>query len=123
MKQIFHRWETWECYKAGFYDDNKNGLSKEFCQNEYAKFLSDLPVFNSAMHRVAKEWPNSCENFLTNENINRIAWLGQAAMCIHTGISSLHRGGFYLLTKEQQEAANLEAESFLTSWLIEHEKS
>ena len=52
------------------------------------------------MERVVKEWPVSCEHFLTKHGMNRIAWLGQASMCIETGIPRFFRGGFNLMTQE-----------------------
>ena len=30
---------------------------------------------------VIVEWVNSCEHYLSNFAMNRIAWVGQAAMC------------------------------------------
>ena len=72
----------------------------------YAEFLSDGTKFHSAMQRVLNEWPIACEQFLSNESINRIAWLGQAAMCIETGIPCKFRYGFALLTDGQQQIAN-----------------
>ena len=49
--------------------------------------------------------------------MNRIAWLGQAAMCIATGIPSTFRGGFNQLTPEEQEQANQAALKALNEWL------
>jgi len=69
------------------------------------------------MHRVVRSWPHSCDQFLSNEHINRIAWLGQSSMCIETGVSSVFRGGFRLLTPGQQLAANAAAEYHLKKWL------
>jgi hypothetical protein len=123
MNRKYHRWETWECFKNGFYGDfSVNGITPEDSKLLYADFLSDLKRFRKAMERVAIEWKNSSEHFLTNENINRVAWLGQASMCIETGVSSLHRGGFYLMSKEKQELANNEARKFLLEWIENYEK-
>jgi hypothetical protein len=49
--------------------------------------------------------------------MNRIAWLGQAAMCYATGIPSKYRNGFNLLTEEQQQKANEIALIYLNKWL------
>jgi hypothetical protein len=83
----------------------------------YAEFLADIPRFDAAMARVLSEWPLSCAHFLTKTGFNRVAWLGQAAMCMDGGISRKHRGGFMLLTTEQQQAANAAAERVLNGWL------
>ena len=69
------------------------------------------------MGRVLIEWPNSSEHYLSNESMNRIAWLGQASMCIAHGVPSQFRGGFNRLSDEEQHAANLAALKFLNIWL------
>jgi len=118
MNRIYHHWELWECYKAGFYSTTPPaGMTKDKCVNAYCKFLADLPRFEKALNKVLIEWPNSCDQFLSNENINRVAWLGQSSMCIDSGISSNFRAGFKLLTPKQQRLANLMAEKYLKIWL------
>ena len=124
MRRIFHHWETWECFRNGFYGKEENeNYSREECLLKYADFLSDIEKFKSAMKRVSIEWKNSCEQFLTNSSINRIAWLGQSSACIELGLSSLNRAGFYRMTLEQQELANKVAKDFLNDWIKEHEKN
>lgn len=115
--RIFHTYEKWECHKYGFYATHKDGMSKKDCEIEYKKFLSDIPRFSNALKHVITEWKYSCEHYLTNSAMNRIAWLGQAAVCYDMGIPSTFRGGFFLLSKEQQNAANLCALKYLNKWL------
>lgn len=123
IKKIWHPWNLWECYRAGFYSSAlPDGMDAETARQEYKKFLSDIPRFKAAMQRVSREWPNSCEHFLTNEQINRIAWLGQSSMCIETGIGSSFRGGFKLLTLQGQRNANAAAQTFLTEWIRGYKK-
>lgn len=116
MKKIWHPWHEWECFKAGFYDTTCQ-LHPEVARGKYREFLADLPRFRHALQRVLREWPKSCEHFLSNESINRIAWLGQASMCIDTGIPSVYRGGFKMLSAPQQDAANAEAALALEAWI------
>jgi AraC-like DNA-binding protein len=116
--RILHTWDKWECYPAGFYNTSPpDGMSKEDCEERYRQLLTDLPTFEFAMARVISEWPTSCEHYLTNERMNRIAWLGQAALCIHHGIPSIFRGGFNLLTEDEQNTANDKALEYLNIWL------
>jgi hypothetical protein len=49
--------------------------------------------------------------------MNRIAWLGQASMCIDSRIPSGFRGGFNLLSDEEKQAANEMALKYLNLWL------
>lgn len=116
--RIFHTFENWECHKAGFYESSKEGMTAAQCLEEYRAFLSNIPRFKKALQRVITEWKNSCEHYLTNSSMNRIAWLGQASLCIETGIPSAFRGGFALLTPEEQEKANNTALTYLNKWLV-----
>jgi len=115
--RIFHTYEKWECHKAGFYNGFKEGMSKAECEEVYREFLSDPARFAGSLEHVIVEWKHSCEHYLTNSSMNRIAWLGQAAMCYATGIPSAFRSGFFLLTDQQQEAANEVALQYLNKWL------
>ena len=119
MTRIYHPWDKWECYKSGFY-------SRRFVdggQLLYAEFLADIPRFSRAIQKVFLEWTYSCEHFLTNQDINRVAWIGQSAMCIDTTVPSKYRGGFFLLTKVQQLEANQCAMQYLAEWEQTYESS
>lgn len=118
-KRIFHTWEKWECYPAGFYEPGIDGLDDEQAKEAYRKFLADLPAFRAALERVIAEWKNSCEHYLTNEKMNRIAWLGQSSACVSLGLPSKYRSGYFLLTNEQQAAADALALEYLNRWLTE----
>lgn len=119
MKQVWHPWTEWECYRAGMFDGEVN-MDAETAKAAYADFLRDIPRFNAAMSRVVKEWPVSCEHFLSNPNTNRIAWLGQAAMCIETGVPCVYRGGFNTMDIEERTAANAAADVVLQRWIKQH---
>lgn len=117
-RRIFHTWDKWECYPAGFYENQKEGMTKDECKEAYRAFLSDLPRFESALKRVITEWRHSCEHYLSNENMNRVAWLGQASLCIETGIPSCFRSGYFLLADDEKQAADLLALRYLNVWLL-----
>lgn len=116
MRRIYHPWTEWECYRAGMFD-GETDLPANQAKLAYADFLRDIPRFRAAIQRVMNEWPKSCEHFLTNENINRVAWLGQAAMCMDTGLSRKHRGGFMLMDQQECRRANATAAEALTQWI------
>lgn len=115
--RIFHTYDKWECHKAGFYKSSVDGKSKKECEEMYRDFLADTKRFKAALKRVISGWKNSCEHYLSNSAMNRIAWLGQAAMCIATGVPAEFRGGFALLTADQQRKANETALIYLNKWL------
>jgi ParB-like chromosome segregation protein Spo0J len=118
--RIFHTFDKWECFKAGFYNTHKEGMTKEECEIEYAKFLTDEKLFREALSHVIKEWVHSCEHYLTNNSMNRIAYLGQASLCYARGIPSVFRGGFHLLSENQKNKANEIALEYLNEWLRIH---
>lgn len=115
--RIFHTHDKWECYKAGFYASGHPQFTKEECEQAYADFLADDKLFRKALDMVIKQWKHSCEHYLTNASMNRIAWLGQAAVCLELGISSEFRAGYHLLTEKQQDKANRTALEYLNKWL------
>ena len=120
MKRIYHTWDKWECYPAGFYENKPRDrtLDDDRCRDMYAEFLRDIPAFERAMDGVLRDWPNSSEHYLSNESMNRIAWLGQAAMCYAHGVPAVFRGGFNRLTEAEQLAANTAALGYLNKWLV-----
>lgn len=119
MDRIYHTWDNWECYPAGFYSPKppQKDMTSDQCKTAYADFLRDTPRFKLALLKVVNQWKNSCEHYLTNEKMNRIAWLGQASMCIETGISKYFCGGFFQLTEDEQKEANETALWALNIWL------
>lgn len=117
-ERIFHTFDKWECYKAGLYANTKEGMTKAQCEEAYRAFLSNLVKFAEALERITTEWKHSCEHYLTNVAMNRIAWLGQAAACYALGIPSVFRSGFYLLSEAEQQRANDVALEYLNRWLV-----
>lgn len=116
-QRVFHTYDKWECVNAGFYATRKDGWTSDQCESAYKSLLSDTVAFEQAARRVISEWPLSCEHYLTNSAMNRLAWIGQAAVCITTGVPARFSGGWSLLTEEQQSAANGVAHKILCEWL------
>jgi ParB-like chromosome segregation protein Spo0J len=115
--RIFHEWKKWECYKAGFYSTTFEDKKADECEKIYYDFLSDLGKFEKHLKIIISDWKYSCEHYLTNVAMNKIAWLGQAAVCHATGVPSKFRNGFNLLSLDQQERANNLALLYLNKWL------
>lgn len=120
MKRIYHTWDEWECFPSGFYNEKSpvDGEERVDTARRYADFLRDSERFRAACKRVITEWKNSCEHYLSNESMNRIAWMGQAAACISEGIPSNFRTGFHLLSKEEQQKADEIAFQAINEWMV-----
>jgi hypothetical protein len=95
-------------------------MTGEDCQRKYAEFLSDLSLFKTWAYAVVDCWVNSCEHNLTNPNMNRIAWMGQASVCLAYRIPSKYRGGYHLLTDKQQREADQTALDVINYWMFLH---
>jgi ParB-like chromosome segregation protein Spo0J len=121
--RILHTWEDWECYKAGFYAERPPaGISNEEGEEIYRELLSNPTAFESALKAVIVEWKNSCEHYLTNDRMNRVAWLGQASAAYAMQMPSGCRGGYNRLTKEQQKNADELALQYLNKWLVANDR-
>ena len=121
--RILHTFDKWECYPAGFYEDNPpSGMTAEECEIKYRDFLSDTEDFSLVLQSVIDNWIRSCEHYLSNENMNRIAWLGQASLCYKYRIPSRFRGGHNLLTDEQKKKADTTALKYLNKWLKKYNR-
>lgn len=116
--RIFHTWEKWECYRAGFYAERMKDMTQDEGEEKYREFLADPARFEAALIGVTSEWKHSCEHCLTNDRMNRIAWLGQASVAYALQIPSLCRGGYHRLTDEQKAAADALALQYLNKWLV-----
>lgn len=119
--RIYHTWDKWECYRAGFYATKPPGkMTRDEAEERYRELLADIPEFRRVLARIVAEWTFSLEHYLTNDTMNRIAYMGQAALAYKFGIPSNCRGGYHRLTPEQQTAADLAALDAINEWMVGH---
>lgn len=116
--RVYHTWEKWECFQHGFYAERPKDMTQEEGEAAYRDFLSNLDAFRAALEVVTAGWKFSCEHYLTNDRMNRIAWLGQASVAQALGVPSCCRGGFSMLPDAGKNAANELALEYLNRWLI-----
>lgn len=121
MNRVYHTWDKWECYPAGFFEVNApKGLTDDDCVNRYSELLRDIPEFIRIMRLIIDEWTNSCEHNLSNERMNRIAWMGQAALCYKYKIPARFRGGYNLLSESEREDADKAALQVINEWMVKN---
>ena len=122
LEQIYHPYNVWEDYKNGFYD-NISGKNKVDMINKVVEFFTDPQQVEEIMNRVTKEWFYSCEHNLTNNAMNKIAYIGQASLSyLHKIPSTVTMEAWSKVPKESQEIANGIAEKAYESWLMDYER-
>ena len=110
-------WEEMEHNMWGTVPDVKAALQ------EAIMFTGDHVIYGGYMRRVCDEWPNSCENALTDNTLNRKAWLGHAAVSLALNIPEyITRKAWGYLTNEQRILANEEARRAIQSWEVTYIK-
>ena len=69
------------------------------------------------MDKVIIEWRYSCEHNLTNDSLNQIAYIGQAACCLYYEIPNvITMEAWNMLTGEVQERSNKIAKQAIDKW-------
>lgn len=119
-ERIFHTWDKWECYPAGFYESNHPQKSHEACKRLFVNMFEEVNLFNQTLGDMIPEWKNSCEHYLSNKSMNRIAWLGQAAVCFKYGVPAKYSGAWFDVSEERRQVADEVALEHLNNWLLDN---
>lgn len=120
MERIFHHYNLWEDYHAGMYDECKEGRNERV--SKAVEILGTPEICLDAMEKVIAEWKRATEYNLSNAEINRKAWLGQAACCCYAGIHEDEtREAWGIMTEAQRVEANNIAAGLIKKWLNERE--
>ena len=123
MNRIYHPWDKWEDYRHNFYG-GVSDYQKDNTLELYASLLRDLPKFEDALRHIIYEWKYSCEHNLSNESMNRVAYLGQASCALTYKVPhNVSMGGYNLLTQDEQQAADAMAQKYLNVWLAKYERT
>lgn len=115
--RIYHTWDKWECYPSGFYEPNVKERKDDDVRAEYAAFLASPVRLGCAMARVALDWPRSCEHYLTNERMNRLGWICQAAACLELGLPAIYWPVFFTLPPDMQGSIYNAALNQINLWM------
>lgn len=122
MQRIYHPYWLWEDYKAGFYENISGEQKKEMISKVLELFNSES-LTKEFMNKVITDWKYSCEHNLTNESLNKIAYIGQGACCIYAGVpNTITMEAWNLLDKEIQNIANNIAEKTIETWTNENKR-
>ena len=120
MDRIFHHYDTWEDYHAGMYDESKEGRNERVMFAVY--ILGNEQICREAMEKVIDEWKTATEYNLSNAEINRKAWLGQAACSCYGNVHEDEtREAWGYLTDDQRIKANAIAAEIIKKWLSKYD--
>lgn len=121
MQRIFHHYSLWEDFHAGMYDESKDGRAERVIKA--SEILGTPEICREAMEKVVADWKISTEYNLSNLEINRKAWLGQAACCYYAGIHEDEtREAWGVMTGEQRIEANKIAAEIIKKWQRKRER-
>ena len=120
MRRFYHRYENWECWKNGFFNNISGENKKDHIENVISIF-SNTNKTEELMKRVVSEWPYSTEHNLSNISLNRVAWLGQAACCIHSKTPcTITMEAWHLVSKENRDIADSIASKIISEYEFNH---
>lgn len=121
MKRVYHPCDTWEEMASNMWG---TVIDRKLFLKRAIEFTSDHKKYGRFMRIVIDKWPISCENHLTNLNINRKAWLGHAAVAYALECpEDITREAWGKLTDEQRFLANKEAARTIQIWEYNYSKS
>lgn len=114
LDRVYHPISEWEEIKHGMWSDieDRAGMLQKAIE-----FTGNHVEYGSYMIRVSDEWTISCENALTDNQLNQRAWIGHAACALAIGCpEDITRQAWGYLTDEQRLLANRAAEAAVRRW-------
>lgn len=119
MKRIWHpftAWEDVEMWTPCHASERRGILEKAIA------FTGDHVLYGKAMLDVLSAFPKACEHNLTDIGMNRQAWIGHAACFLAIRCpEDVTREAWGLLSDEQRDLANAEADKAIDIWVADHE--
>jgi len=112
--RIYHPISKWEEIGAGMWSKSEN---RKADLKKAIEFTGNHRLYGKYMMQVVREWVFSCENSLTNIDINHKAFIGHCAAAKALGLpEDLVRQAWGVLTDEQRQKADMAAERAIRWW-------
>lgn len=120
MKQVYVPYWHWEDWKSGMW--RKLPITEESeMLNRAIEFTGDHIKYGQAMQKVSKKWNMTMINGLTNQSINRRAFLGHCACSYKFKCPEyITRRAWKLLTENQRVLADHVAQQTIDEWMQEY---
>jgi hypothetical protein len=117
MKRKYHNYLLWEEYQNGMWEKVSKNKEEEYV-NKALEFMQNTELWGEYMLKVTEKWIYSCEQNLSHNSNNRVAWIGQAACCLGKRIpESITRKAWWHLTEIEKANANKKAKQAINIWL------
>jgi len=114
MNRVYHPINLWEEIEFNMWGD---AIDRKESVRSAIEFTSNHELYGEYMMRVVSEWSFSCENAMTDSNLNRRAWVGHAATALALGFpEDVTREAWRYLTNEQRVLANNQADRAILWW-------
>lgn len=121
IKRVYRNYSEWEEVKHNMWGKVSD---REKARTAAIDFTSNHKEYGFFMNRVVLEWVVSCENALTDNMINRKAWIGHAACALALSCpEDIVRQAWGELTTNEQFLANTEAERAIRLWEFNYKKN
>ena len=121
LKRVWVPIELWEELQWNMWGDVSN---RQRYLERAVIFTGNYRLYGRYMNRVVQEWPKSCLNALTDQSLNRRAWIGHAACALALRCpEDVTRQAWGLLTHEQRVLANRQADRAIQSWEMRYQQS
>lgn len=120
LKRVWVPIESWEELQWNMWGEVSN---RQRYLERAVIFTGNHRLYGRYMNRVVQEWPNSCLNALTDQSLNRRAWIGHAAcaLALHCP-EDVTRQAWGVLNHEQRLLANRAADRAIQSWEMRYQQ-
>jgi hypothetical protein len=123
IKRVYHHFTNMEEYQGNMWKQIPVEQRRDMIIKSRDLML-DIPAFKAAMFKAVDIWPNSSAANLSASVINHQAWLGHAGCAVnHDAPEDLTRLAWAMLTKDQQDLANIAADEAKAYWIEQYAKN
>lgn len=121
MARYYCHYQLLEEYHAGMWRKVSSEVTKLNLIAQAVAHFRNIQDFKDSCLSVITHWRHSCLTAFTTPSLNKIAWIGQAAVCQkHRVPEDLTRRAWWKLTEEQRDSCNEVAAEALASWRYNH---
>lgn len=118
--RVYKPYYDWEDWQNGMWR-SVNKVEQKTLIDWAVEFTGDHVKYGNAMSEVLSAWPNTMLHNLTNQSMNKRAFLGHCACCFSSGCpESIVRSAWKLLTEEQRVLADEAAQKHIDNWINEY---